>query len=247
MEKKAIIHFHQGWADIIVCIGIVFYQLSRYDHIILLMREDAKPMIDFIFRNKHNIEIAYIIPANIEKRNRTEVTIVHKFAAKHNDFNRLFYGELGIPLNIQCKGGGYNYFYINFGIDSNQAYLSFLIDRDLNLEKEKYNDLISRIGTEYVIIDDDPTRNMVIDRNRIPSKKPIFNLNKSSQITFDMITVIENSKEIHLISTFWSCIIYLLQKKYNLFHNIPIYFHNYVRNGYYFHLYENHNNWIILN
>ena len=62
---------------------------------------------------------------------------------------------------------------------------------------------------------------------------------------FDMILLIEKSKEIHLISTFWSLIIYLLQKKYNLFKNIPIYLHNYVRNKYYYQLYED-SNWIIL-
>ena len=211
------------------------------------MREDAKPMIDFVFLNKYNIEIAYIIPANTQQRDCTEAIIVRTFAEKHKDYQQLFYSALGHSLGLDVDAGSYDWFYKNFSIDSNNAYISFLIDRDLNLEKEKYNDLIYKIGTEYVIINDDPTRNMVIDRNRIPSKKPIFNLNKSSQITFDMIAVIENAKEIHLISTFWSCIIYLLQKKYNLFHNIPTYFHNYVRNGYYFHLYKHHNNWIILN
>ena len=46
-----------------------------------------------------------------------------------------------------------------------------------------------------------------------------------------MIKVLENAKEIHLIESTYSIAIYLLQKKYNMFENIPIYFHTYVRNN----------------
>ena len=237
MNDNCLLGFHQGWTDIIICIGLIFYNLEKYKKVTLLIREDSKPMFDYIFRNITNIEILYFIKSN-------EGGFVSKMRNKYSNYDQLFYGFCSAQKGI--KAGSYDFFYKQFGVNSEESINKFIIDRDLNIELLKYNEITNKIGKEYIIVNEDSNRNLKINRDKINSTLPLFNLNNCSDINFDMIMTIENAKELHIISTFWSAIIYLLQKKYNLFSNIPIYLHNYVRSGYYSFLYP-YSNWIVLN
>jgi len=169
---------------------------------------------------------------------------------KYPNSDFLPYGGVFAPKisNIEYNDGSSKYFYEVFTtkpIDSIESINSFIIDRDYDLENKKYNEIVKNIGLNYILINEDVSRNFIINKKIINENLTLFNINNSSQMCFDMIKVIENAKEIHLISTFWSLIIYNLQKKYGLFNNIPIYFHNYVRNGYYDFLYRD-SNWIFI-
>jgi hypothetical protein len=255
MEKKCIILFHQGWTDIILCIGLVFYNLKYYDEIYLLIRDDSKDMINFIFRNNDNVKTIFI-KNDLLNNSNVRKNYIYNIASKYsisNDNILLYggclthcgYGKHNNYKSINCNEGSKDYFYSTYNIDSIECINSFNISRDYTLENNKYEEIISKIGNNYVIVFNDIKRNLFINNNYIVNKElPTFNLCESSTICFDMIKVINESKEIHILSTFWSLIIYNLQKKYNLFMNIPIYFHNEVRNDYYSFLYEN-TNWII--
>ena len=136
---------------------------------------------------------------------------------------------------------GSQYFYSNFTrniLNSEFCFEYFIIDRDLDLEIKKYNEITQKISTKYYIINTDIDN---YNSNKLPNCDiNYFNLNYSSELILDMIMVIENASEIHIVSTFWSLIIYYLQKKYNLFHKIPIFFHSYVRHGRLEGLYHEH-------
>ena len=60
MGKKCIVMFHQGWTDIILCIGLIFYNLDIYKQVILIIRDDSENLIRFIFRNNKNIVLNFI-------------------------------------------------------------------------------------------------------------------------------------------------------------------------------------------
>ena len=253
--KKCIILFHQGWTDIILCIGLVFYNLKYYDEIYLLIRDDSKDMISFIFRHNYNVKTIFINKHELDDssmRKNHIYNIASKYSISNN--NILLYGGCLSPCgygkhnNYKPSGfiaGGQDYFYYTYNIDSIESINSFNISRDYILENNKYEEIISKIGNKYVIVFNDKERNLFINNNYIVNKElPTFNLCESSTVCFDMIKVINESKEIHILSSFWSLIIYNLQKKYNLFMNIPIYFHNEARNNYYSFLYKN-SNWII--
>jgi hypothetical protein len=247
--KCAYIYTHQGYTDIILCIGLVFYNLKLYDKVILVIHYRVREFINYIFRSENNIIIHYY--KYKKGRSRRFLKTIHNnnlYVSNEYTIDYLIYGDYGFnghnPQNIVL--GGYGYFYNHYGIDNNIAIDYFLIKRDNELETQKYNELINNIGNEYIIINEDIKRNYIIDKTKINNGLKLFNINRSSNLVFDMIKIIENAKEIHLISTFWSLIIYLLQKKYNMFNNIKIFFHDYVRPGYYKHLYKG-NNWIIIN
>ena len=60
----AYITFHQGYTDIILCIGLIFYNLKKYDKIVLVITRKCSKMIEFIFRSEKIPKI------NIHKRKR---------------------------------------------------------------------------------------------------------------------------------------------------------------------------------
>ena len=239
MEKKAVIIFHQGWTDIILCIGIVFHNLKYYGNLVLLIRDDSKELIDFIFRQTKKLFIDYQNKNNLDNRDYLSSLLKQKY----ENFDYLPYGSCfnnGFSNKfIPC--GSADYFYTAGNIDKDESYKSFLIQRDEELENKKYAKFIEETGKDYIIINEDSPRGINIDKKYLNENTRIYNINGSSNIVFDIIKIIENAKEIHLTSTFWSLIIYNLQKKYNLFSNIPIYFHSYARKGYYDFLYKDIN------
>jgi len=235
--------FHQGWTDIILCIGLVYFNIEKYDKVVLLIRKDSYKMINFIFKNQKKLQILFIDKVLLDDCNYRN-SIVKEYQIKNFDIN--FYGRsLDKTTKFTSNNGDKYFFYKTYGIDENLAIDNFIINRDLNLENDKYLQLTNKIGKKYNIIFKDNIRNLSIDESKIVNKSlPVFNLCNCSETCFDMIKIIEEATEIHILSTFWSLIIYNLQKKYNLFNKNNIYFHNSVRQGYYYSLYENQN-WII--
>jgi hypothetical protein len=246
MRENSLVMFHQGWTDIILCIGLIFYNLDNYKNVVLVIREDSRDMIQFIFRNIQNIDLQFIQKKFLDLYLHDNELI--KEYAKKKDYDINLYGGAVNPTNKPTtgRGGDKYYFYKHYNINEQLSINNFRIERDYKLEEIRYNNLVNKIGLNYNIIFEDNIRKLSINKSKIINKNlPTFNLCNSSKICFDLIKIIENAKEIHILSTFWSLIIYNLQKKYNLFNRNNIYFHESARPNYYNYLYEN-NNWIIL-
>lgn len=240
-NKKVLIYTNQGYTDIICCIGLIFYNLTKYSQVTVLVRKDVEEMMKFIFRNKKiNFifeDIKNIHPNNVKK-------ILNKLKKQ---YLVLYYGPFSGYRNSYepiCNANFFYNCYCKFPIDKSLAYKYFNIDRDHEMEDKKYDKFIKEYGTDYIIINDDLKRNksnkLALDKSKfalssginnkyfINKDLPVYNINNSSDIVFDMIKIIENAKEIHLTSTFWSLIIYYLQLKFGLFNNIKIFLHSYV-------------------
>ena len=52
---KILLKFHQGWTDIILCLGLIYYYSENSEELIVIMRSDANKLMDFCFRNNKNI------------------------------------------------------------------------------------------------------------------------------------------------------------------------------------------------
>lgn len=61
-----------------------------------------------------------------------------------------------------------------------------------------------------------------LPKNIIESEKSI-NLNRITDNFFIYSEILQKSKEIHLVDSVWASVIYLLDCKYKLFENIPIF------------------------
>tara|TARA_R110002126_G_scaffold227664_1_gene372247 strand:- start:3462 stop:4193 length:732 start_codon:yes stop_codon:yes gene_type:complete len=243
MKQGCVFITHQGWTDIIVCLSIPFYLSNLYNEVIIIVREDARKFCDFLYSNNPKIKLEYFTKKEIDHK---KINCIGNYIKRRKykfmgtgEFWRKFDTKLYLPGSIE-------YFYAPINVNPEEHYNSFFLTRDKNLEEKRYLDFRKKYRGKYIIVNEDNERKLNIDRKKINSEYQIFNINNSSDILFDMIKILENSEEIHLISTFWSMLIKIIQKKYNLFEGKNIYFHDYVRKGYYKFLYSN-TNWIFIN
>ena len=131
-----------------------------------------------------------------------------------------------IKNNIKPSPFGGGFFVTKFYTDYEIPYITrindFTFNRDRKLEENKYNEFINKYGKKYILYHE------VIEN--YDKNKKIVNLNGISNIFFDMIKVLENAIEIHLLDSVWGALIYQLDAKYKLFKNKKIIL--YAKRGY---------------
>lgn len=263
-NTDAIIIHHQGWTDIINCLGLVRYSCEKlgYNKCALIIREDAYELVNYVLKDIPNLVIVKKKHLDISNTNRPYIKyIINNVKNTH----RLFYGRaidtyyLGkIKKKNTMSKNFVNDFYSNYNIEPINRIDMFKLNRDTELEDKRYKEVIDKVSKkEYVLIHYE-TSNHSKKKYGINIKKfnidhindkyrelPKFNLDQSSDLFFDMIKVFENAKEIHLMESVWCAVIYLLQKKYGLLKDIKIYIHEYIRPRGLHVLYPN-NGWIWL-
>lgn len=240
MKEGCIFVGHLGWTDIILCFSIPFYLTKNYKNVVVIIMEEARLFCDFLYSKNSNIKQEYLKKSEIDKK------LIQPVVEKYKNYEFIGVGSHWNNYSKKYKRGGIEYFYSQLNIPVEEHYNSFYLERNLELEEGKFTEFKKTYTEKYIVVNEDIQRGLKINRKKIKKNKQIFNINNSSQIFFDMIKILEESEEIHLISTCWSMLIKLLQKKYGLFNDKKIYFHNYVRKGYYLHLYTD-TDWIILN
>jgi hypothetical protein len=239
-----ILYFHQGWTDIINCLALINYYCNIYDKIYLIIRDDAKELIDFYTKDIKNIHILYEEKKNIDENGFQFV--INKY--NNNDLQN--YDFLGIGYHDNNRKDQYNNkyisindcfvkgFYESYDIPYITRINNFEFNRNHNLEEETYNNFINRYGNNYILYHE-----VIENYNK---NYPIINLNGLSNIFFDYIKILENAIEIHLLDSVWGALIYQLDAKYKLFQNKKIIL--YTKRGYrnMFEYPVKLQNWIIL-
>ena len=228
MIKNGILYFHQGWTDIINCIAIINYYCKLYDLIYLIMREDAKELVNFYVKNIKNIKIFYEEKININENGIPFVINKYKnLNLENNDF-------IGIGVHDILRNDKYknNFaktcdffvtkFYTCYDIPYINRINDFTFNRNIKLEENKYNEFINTYGKKYILYHE------IIEN--YDKNISIINLNCISNIFFDMIKVLENAIEIHLLDSVWGAFIYQLDAKYRLFQSKKIIL--YAKRGY---------------
>ena len=229
MIKNGILYFHQGWTDIINCLALINYYCKMYDKIYLIMRENAKELINFYTKDLKNLEIYYINKNILDHQN-----IIKYLEDNYKNLDIQDINFLGIGGHDHLRNDKYkNSFSLNSGFFVNKFYTdykipyitrinNFTFNRDRKLENNKYNDFINKYGKDYILYHE-----TIENYNK---NITIVNLNGISNTFFDMIKILENAIEIHLLDSVWGALIYHLDSKYKLFQNKKIIL--YAKRGY---------------
>jgi hypothetical protein len=228
MNKEGILYFHQGWTDIINCLSLINYHCNIYNKIYLIMRNDAKLLIDFYTKDINNLQIFYEEKKNIDENG------IQFLIKKYNNNDLQSCDFLGIGGHDNSRKDKYNNkfssinycfvkrFYEPYDIPYNTRIDNFKFIRDYELEENTYNDFINKYGNNYILYHE-------VIKN-YDQNYPIINLNGISNIFFDTIKILENAIEIHLLDSIWGVFIYQLDAKYKLFQNKKIFL--YAERGY---------------
>lgn len=221
---------HQGWTDIINCLPLLnYYKEKECKNIYFIIREDAKDLVKFYTKDL-NINILLIPKKILDSCNILNILNHINITINNNDlikFHGMFDSFRKDEYNFAFSKSNDFFstrFYTAYNINPNIRINYFNITRNIEIENNIYNNFIIKYGTEYILTHGD----IDISKN---NNFCYVKLDEISTTFFDMITVLLNAKEIHLIDSAWAVIIFLLERRYNIFSNKNITI--YCKRGYY--------------
>jgi hypothetical protein len=267
---------HQGWADFFTQNAIYNHYIDTTDAVtILVIDEQRKLMLSKIFEDRKNVKV--IVPIFIEAGQTYFDRQIGKETCVicHTNLGGITCPR---EPNRSCKYINYDFFsncelvklnafknythWESFMSKSNQSFAhtmyeyedfdpylrikNFKIYRDIRSEESQFSHLLNE---EYFLVHDDADRHLCIPEDNFKINLIRANLNLRSTIMVDLIKIIENSKEIHLIDSSYSVLIYLLSFSNKKIAAIPKYLHTLNRTERDIGIYANPcaQNWFLIN
>lgn len=238
--NKIAIMSHQGIADYYNQLGLYNYIIKSYynlTHIDLFVNTELNiplvkeliynPRVNVCVPKTNNTDVHQtciichscsnrVLP-NCPRVHTKKCTFVDETYYKSNDYKIINIGSFENANKWETfrKDKPFNIaFYSYANINPIHMYLNFTIN-------PKYLTSISQ--KSEIIVHHDYARNLMT-----PFKhKDCYNLDKKSTILLDQIDKLQSAFSIFLIDSSYSVLIYHLQKRYNLFSNIPIFLYVY--------------------
>ncbi len=233
--KGIILVPHQGWADFFSMNGIINYHCEEYDEVIVLVLDESRRIFVsemFKFEQKIKVQIAPLTTFCFE----TEETDVYTHMSHSkppegslNNYRKIDFSKFDSSFERKGLGAFSKYsewskfrdesglsfshaFYAYHNIPMERRVSSFKITRNYAVEERNYELFVEKIKTrDYIIIHEDVSRGLLVDRNNIENKElRIHNLNQTSVVMIDQILIILNAKEVHLIESSYSVMLYFL-------------------------------------
>jgi len=243
--RCAYVAFHQGWTDIICQLPLLNYYSEFYDRLVVFFREDSRDLVEFYTKKMKKVHKVFV------KHGGTGLFYYNR-PNFIKEYDLLFHGQYD-PMRkdefkLVCRGPfprGYDFednfmlcFYELYNIKYENRIKFFEIDRDHEIEERKYKEFISLYGVDYVVYHDMPhspnkrdKRNTRIEFNKRIENCEYVNLHKKTNIFFDYIKILQNSKELHFVDSVWAALYYQLDAKYSIFENKKV--NVYCKRGYY--------------
>ena len=201
--KKIFVKHHLGLGDCIIHNGMVRKISEDYPdyEIYCASKTHNYKNISFMFKDNPKINVLDMDDNGVDEH--LSQTNYDKIISSHFDS--------GAPYSYDEYGD--DAFYLKVGIDPLIKTTHFYVERDYDKETDLYNKLTNEIGSEdYIFIHEKPEQNIIIDREKINLKLPIISA-KPEYDFFDLLKIIENAKEVHIIS---SCFLsFFMVKKIN--------------------------------
>jgi hypothetical protein len=164
---NAILCIPQGWTDIFNCFGLINFYSKKYIKLYLVIRDDAKELINFYIKNLNNIELIFISNKKFIKGRYINDGLIYKLIKKYYNINncqQIFigftnHGYTGYDFKINILKSIFKNFEINlpkcyyktYNIPYSVRINNFIFDRDYKLENLKYNNFIKENGYKYIL------------------------------------------------------------------------------------------------
>lgn len=247
--SKGLLLFHQGYTDIINCLGLINYYAEKYDELVVLIHPNMKECVSYLCKDVSNViveEDTNIITGQIPSdKMKKYINNTFLFHGMWDQLRRDIYKNKFLQNytpEINDKSNFVHYFYTLYDVPTYVRFLSFTFIRNSILEHSFYTKY-NPTNTQYILVHEDKERNILC---KYPKTLPVIELNKISNLFFDAIKLLENANEIYCIDSVWSAFLYCVDMRYQYFckRGIPIQIQ--CNRGYTF-IYEPHlPNWTIL-
>jgi hypothetical protein len=189
-EEDFLFYHHLGMGDHFILHGLVrrLYKEEEFNSFNLISKKHYANNVRFMYRDLEKIKI-------IEVNNDSNADqIFNSFKGRKKKHFATDYREFSNCFSEEAA-------YLSLGFEPSDRYTYFHLERDYPRENEVYNKIIN-FNDEYIFIADDASRGYGIeDGNALDGRK--LKIIRSSDLLeysiFDLIKIIKNAKDIHVI------------------------------------------------
>lgn len=198
------IYHHLGLGDHIICNGLVRFFQEIEKEIYLFCKKNNLHNVEYMYRDNDKIKI---LPINDDNE-------VLKFIKEKKIENKLIKIGFEDLQKHPCKTFDES-FYKSKNLDFEIRFNNFFLERDFDLENQILNTLNPK-KEKYIFLHN-------VDKNKVRNDLKIIE-NPSEYSIFNLISLIENAEEVHLMESSIKCLVnsYLMK-------NPKFFYHRYVR------------------
>jgi hypothetical protein len=241
--KSITILGHQGWADFFTQNAIYRHYSNIYERVtIFVLDQDRKKLLETVFRDIPRIKI--LVPQLIDIKSKYFINYIKRetcivchtniggfVCPRDNSSSCIYPSYKGYEKHLNVKLSAFrNYdcwsrflnqnknrsfaenMYIYEKLQPSERIAGFKVSRDFLGEQRMFETLMP--NEPYVVVHQDEGRGFHIDERYLPLCRRIY-INNISKVMVDMIPILENAKEIHLIDSSYSVMVYHLAFKNN--------------------------------
>lgn len=238
--KNCTIIPHQGWADFFSLNSIFNIYSKKFDKIKIFVSDNQRKIFlkNCLFHLK-NIDIEIPCLTNYQNCSKQTCIKCHTYGCASicpRQIGACEYIDYTKYENYQehIKIGAFNNYnewerHRNSSISFSHAFYTYqdidLYERISNFKiyHDKQKDL--NLNTDYIVCHEDLERNIFLKKDKLLKNIPIYNLDKKSNFLIDQIKILEESKEIHMIDSSYSVLVYYLSFHNDKIKNIPKFLH----------------------
>jgi|688.fasta_scaffold319632_2 hypothetical protein len=193
------IYHHLGLGDHIICNGLVRYYRDMYQKVTVFCKLHNFENVKYMYRDDENI-IVLPIGEDSDVLNYIQVNKLEK------DIIKIGFGHMGIGSSFDES------FYTGVNLPFEYRFSKFYFLRDSQKEDEAFS-FVNSINEEYIFIHGN------VDKNKIRKDLKIID-NPLEFGIFDIIKIIENATEVHIMESSVKCLInsYIFNKPYFFYH-----------------------------
>ena len=200
------IYHHLGLGDHIICNGLVRHFQEIHNDVSIFCKRHNLENVSYMYRDNNKINI-------IDVHDDNEVlNYISKNNIDNNDLITVGFGKLGLVNHNKFDEG----FYKTVNLPFEFRFSKFYFERDLNKEIEIMNKLNPN-NEKYIFVHG-------VDLNKVRNDLKIIQ-NPTEYKIFDLMSLIENSEEVHIMESSVKNLINSYTIK-----NSKLYYHQYSRN-----------------
>lgn len=204
-----VLHHHTGLGDHFMCNAIVHHMARKYGEVDLIVKEHLVKTMCHLYEDFDNI---FIVPV-VEEFSQS----AHYAQHYEKDLHRIGFDRCDFN-NFEDS------FYKQIGLDPMEEFDGFIFPTNLKSSEDFYNKVLADKGEDYIFVHDVSSyRSFDLT---IHSDLPRFTVSKDdTDDVIDYIHTICNAKEIHVINSGLSNLVFQLHHK-KMLKTSKVYFHD---------------------
>ncbi len=255
-DVKIYIASHQGYGDFFSHMSQYnLYISTGLPVVIFVLDQKRKVLLEYLFKDKPNISIE--IPKTINKSNDTCINCITSSLNNQTELPRKCprdnkrecqFIDYSYYKGIIVKLGGFDDYNrwvstLNSSVSFSHAFYNhsnqpidsridnFRVYRDLTRECDIYNSFKKVSNSDnYIVIHQFEDFKINLDKyTKQPNVKICYNLNNKSDYMTDHLTLISNAKEVHLLDSSYSVLLWYMYHTNPKEFKAPVYLHTYPR------------------